>query len=172
MKLSSIVSGCRNRQGWLVVAMLLLAAVKALAVIEIAPLSNEELEARYRVLIEELRCPKCQNQNLADSNSPIAADLRAQIRTLLEEGKSDEEIVTYLVHRYGEFVRYRPAVKKDTLVLWFAPAVIFVLALVVALAVIRGYRRRPAAEAPLSDEEKQRLDQLVADAGDKGDKSR
>ena len=82
------------------------------AVIEIAPLSSEELEARYRQLIDELRCPKCQNQNLADSDSPIAADLREQIRTLLEEGRSDDEVVAYLVDRYGDFVRYKPGLPR------------------------------------------------------------
>ena len=161
-----------SASSWLAAAVLVLVALKAVAVIEIAPLSSEELESRYRVLIDELRCPKCQNQNLADSNSPIAADLRAQIRTQLEAGKSDEEIVTYLVQRYGEFVRYRPAVKKDTLVLWFAPGVIFVVAMIIALVVIRGHRRQAAAEAPLSDTEKQRLERLVADGDSDGDGSK
>lgn len=135
---------------------------QAAAVIEIAPLSSEELEGRYRVLIEELRCPKCQNQNLADSNSPIAADLREQVRVLLEKGKSDEEIVAYLVDRYGDFVRYRPAVKNNTLVLWFAPAGLGLLALVIVVLVVRTYRRPAAASTVLDAAEQQRLAELMS----------
>lgn len=152
--------------------LLLVVSFQALAVIEIAPLSSDELEARYRDLIEELRCPKCQNQNLADSNAPIAADLRAQVRTLLEEGKSDDEIVRYLVARYGEFVRYRPAVNDNTLVLWFAPGAILVVAVVVVLLVIRGYRRRAHVETPLSEGERHQLEQLVAKSDSAGNENR
>jgi len=133
------------------------------AVIEIAPLSSEELEGRYRELIEELRCPKCQNQNLADSNSPISVDLREQVRVLLEEGKSDEEVVAYLVDRYGDFVRYRPAVKENTLVLWFGPAAVGLLGLLVIVSFIR--RQRSVAmpkDDQLSPEEQARLNDLLA----------
>lgn len=133
------------------------------AVIEIAPLSSEELEGRYRELIEELRCPKCQNQNLADSNSPISADLREQVRVLLEEGKSDEEVVAYLVDRYGDFVRYRPAVKENTLVLWFGPVLVAFLGLIIILLFIRRQRGASVAKTgELSAEEKARLNQLLA----------
>lgn len=135
----------------------------ARAVIEIAPLSNEELEGRYRNLIDELRCPKCQNQNLADSNAPIATDLRAQVRELLEEGKSDEEIIGYLVHRYGDFVHYRPALNRNTLLLWFVPAVLFLLGVVAIWIVVRSRRAQLSPESELSSEELQRLHELVAD---------
>ena len=144
-------------------AVLLLWALPCLAVIEIAPLSNEELEQRYRKLIEELRCPKCQNQNLAASNAPIAADLREQVRVLLEEGKSDDEIVAYLVDRYGEFVRYRPAVQSDTLILWFGPGILLVIGLGVIYLVVRANRRATAVGGELTDPERQRLDALLGD---------
>ena len=149
---------------------LVLGTVSAMAVIEIAPLSTAELEARYRLLIEELRCPKCQNQNLSDSDSPIAADLREQIRVLLEEGKSDQEVVAYLVDRYGDFVRYRPAVQPNTLVLWFAPAVFAVLALVAVFFVVRGHQRAKSRVAELSLEEQRRLDSLLSSPPKSGDK--
>ncbi len=131
------------------------------AVIEIAPLSNAELELRYRDLIEELRCPKCQNQNLADSNSPIAADLREQVRVLLEEGKSDDEIVAFLVDRYGEFVRYKPALNANTAVLWFAPLGLVILGAAVVFFVVRAYRRTAVAAGELSEQERARLAELL-----------
>jgi len=147
----------------------LLGAAHTMAVIEIAPLSTPELEARYRLLIEELRCPKCQNQNLSDSDSPIAADLREQIRVLLEEGKSDEEVVAYLVDRYGDFVRYRPAVQSNTLVLWFAPAVFVVLALIVVILVVRSHQQSKNRTVGLSKEEQRRLDSLLSSSSKSGD---
>ncbi|HAN29169.1 MAG TPA: cytochrome c-type biogenesis protein CcmH, partial [Haliea salexigens] len=88
--------------------MLLLSAYAA-AVIETYEFSTPALEARYQLLSEELRCPKCQNQNIADSNAPISQDLRRLLHQQLEAGASDEEILEFMVARYGEFVRYRPA---------------------------------------------------------------
>jgi len=148
----------------------LLIACHADAVIEIAPLSNEALEARYRAMLEELRCPKCQNQNLADSDSPIAADLREQVRVLLEEGKSDDEIVAYLVDRYGDFVRYRPAVQSNTLMLWFAPGVFFLLALCVVFLVVRSHQRSRPTIGQLNREERERLETLLSSNPDSGEK--
>jgi cytochrome c-type biogenesis protein CcmH len=147
--------------------ILMLFSVSVSAVIEIAPLSTAEREGRYRELIEELRCPKCQNQNLADSNSPIAADLRQQIRELLEQGKSDDEVVAYLVDRYGEFVRYKPAVRENTLVLWFGPLVLVLGCLVVVVLVIRSRRQAEAGQVPLSTEEEARIKTMLeSDAGE------
>ena len=79
---------------------------------------DEVTKIRFQALSKELRCPKCQNQNLADSNSPIAADLRKELYELLQQGKADSEIVTFMVDRYGEFVLYRPQLKKQTYILW------------------------------------------------------
>jgi cytochrome c-type biogenesis protein CcmH len=143
------------------VVWLAMVAWSAHAVIEIAPLSTEDLEVRYRELIEELRCPKCQNQNLADSNSPIAADLREQVRVLLEEGKSDDEIVAFLVDRYGDFVRYKPALNANTAVLWFAPMALLVLGIVVVFFVVRAYRRTAVTAGELSEQERARLAELL-----------
>lgn len=116
------------------------------------------------MLTEELRCPKCQNQNIADSNAPIANDLRREIHRMLDEGQSDEQIVDFLVTRYGDFVMYRPPLTAKTLLLWFGPAALLLLALLVVLNIVR--RRRQAASAPtvtaeLSDAERQRLSQLL-----------
>ncbi len=107
----------------------------------IEPLSfaDGDQEVRYQELIEELRCLVCQNQNLADSDAPLAADLRAEVYGMLSQGQSDEQIVTFLVERYGDFVLYRPPVQKNTLLLWVGPALFFLLAVAaVAMRVRHG----------------------------------
>src|SRR5690606_14098191 len=91
-----------------------------------APLvfNNSEQEQRFQDLTEELRCLVCQNQNLADSDAPLAQDLRKEIHNMLIDGRSDDEIRSFLVDRYGDFVLYRPALKGNTLLLWLAPALL------------------------------------------------
>ncbi|GAB3481057.1 cytochrome c-type biogenesis protein [Marinomonas epiphytica] len=101
---------------------------------------SELNEKRYFSLIEELRCPKCQNQNLADSESQIAADLREQVFLLLKEGKTDQEIMDYMVARYGEFVLYRPVYKPGTWLLWYGPFSLLIGGLLVFYCVIRRNR--------------------------------
>ena len=87
---------------------------------------DPELQARYEQIIEEVRCLKCQNQNIKDSSAFLAGDLRREIRRMLEEGRTDAEIYDFLVSRYGDFVLYRPRIGGKTLFLWLAPA-IFIL---------------------------------------------
>jgi cytochrome c-type biogenesis protein CcmH len=98
-------------------------------------------ETRYNSLIEELRCPKCQNQNLADSNAGIAIDLRNQIYSMIEQGLSDKEIVDYMVARYGEFVLYKPSNNAGTFFLWYGPLILLVLGLIAFVLIIRSNRR-------------------------------
>ena len=105
-------------QGLFVAVVLLSFISSSHAVIETYQFSNSSLEQRYKQLSAELRCPKCQNQNIADSNAPIAQDLRKLLYKQLEEGASDEEILEYMVSRYGEFVRYRPRFSGMTILLW------------------------------------------------------
>ena len=130
----------------------------ARAAIDTYEFKDEAERERFRVLTEELRCPKCQNQNIADSNAPIATDLRREIFRMLEEGKGDDEIVDYLVARYGDFVRYKPPVNGRTLLLWYGPAGLLVLGVIVL-------RRRRVENAPgdalLSSDERARLDALL-----------
>jgi len=98
---------------------------------------DEVTKIRFQALSKELRCPKCQNQNLADSNSPIAQDLRKELYELLQQGKADSEIVDFMVNRYGEFVLYRPRVSGLTYILWFGPAVLILLGIIVVIVVVR-----------------------------------
>lgn len=134
----------------------------ALAVIETYEFSDPALEERYRALSQELRCPKCQNQNIADSNAPISQDLRRQLYQQLEAGASDAEILEYMVARYGEFVRYRPEFSRATALLWLAP--VLMLAIGAAVLGVMLHRRRRAVSAPLDDSERQRLAALIDSA--------
>lgn len=133
---------------------------------ELVAFSDESLRPRYQTLIEELRCPKCQNQNLADSNAPIAEDLRREIRRLLEEGNSDDEIKTYLRERYSDFVLYRPDVQANTLFLWVAPVAVVVSGLVIVLLLVARQRRRAALPGNAHEVDRQRLEQLLNERDD------
>ena len=124
----------------LLLAFMVFWSAQSLAVIETYEFSSPGLEARYKALSQELRCPKCQNQNLADSNAPISRDLRAIVHEQLEAGATDEEIIDFLVDRYGEFVRYRPGMDANTLWLWSAPLILLVMAVAVVVTQIRKDR--------------------------------
>ncbi|MBX8499624.1 cytochrome c-type biogenesis protein [Pseudomonas lijiangensis] len=148
---------------WLTVVVLSLGlAGFAQAAIDAYQFRDEAERARYSELTKELRCPKCQNQDLADSNAPIAADLRKEIYRMLGEGQSNQQIIEFMVNRYGEFVRYNPQLSSRTWLLWFGPAGLLLVGLVV-IGVIVGRRRSEQREEAdvLSDEERQRLAHLL-----------
>ncbi len=110
--------------------------------VEIRSFDKAEQEQRFKVLINELRCLVCQNQNLADSDADLAKDLRAQIFEMINAGKSDEEIIAYMVQRYGDFVLYKPPLKSSTLVLWVGPFLLFVIGVIVLMLVIRRQNKQ------------------------------
>jgi cytochrome c-type biogenesis protein CcmH len=145
---------------------LFIAASPALAVRPDEILPDKALEARARAISAELRCMVCQNQSIDDSDAPLARDLRVLVRERLKLGDTDEGVKDYLVARYGEFVLLRPRFAGATALLWIAPFLILALA---AGGVAVWLRRRAAtpapAEARLSDEEKRRLDELLARDG-------
>ncbi|WP_462380562.1 cytochrome c-type biogenesis protein [Pseudomonas sp. Marseille-QA0892] len=150
------------------VCLALMLCGAAHAAIDTYRFDNEADRVRYRHLVEELRCPKCQNQNIADSNAPIAKDLRGEIHRMLVAGRSDGEIIDHLVLRYGDFVLYKPRLTTRTLLLWYGPAGLLVLGLgVLAIIVLRrrGYRKRAAQG--LTDEERRRLAALLEKTSDK-----
>jgi len=122
---------------------------------------DEATKLRFQVLSKELRCPKCQNQNLADSNSKIAVDLRKNLYNLLQEGKSDQEIIDFMVYRYGDFVLYRPPLKKQTYVLWFGPLVILLGFLGSVIFVLRKRGKAKENELSLSTGEQESLDDIL-----------
>ncbi|NKQ11820.1 cytochrome c-type biogenesis protein [Pseudomonas sp. SST3] len=135
----------------------------AQAAIDAYEFKDEAERERYRTLVEELRCPKCQNQNIADSNAPIAMDLRREIYRMLGEGQSNEQIIDYLVARYGDFVRYKPPVNAKTLVLWYGPIALLVLGFGVLVVILMRRRRGMANQASntLSEAERARLATLL-----------
>ena len=126
----------------LLLSLMIFWSAQSLAVIETYEFSTPDLELRYKALSQELRCPKCQNQNIADSNAPISRDLRAIVHEQLEAGATNEEIIDFLVDRYGEFVRYRPGMDSNTMWLWSAPLILLVMAVAVVLTQIRKDRDR------------------------------
>jgi cytochrome c-type biogenesis protein CcmH len=125
---------------------------------------NPAAERHMMQLASELRCLQCQNQTLADSNAPLAVDLRQEIRELLAKGQSDQQIKEYLGARYGDFVFYRPPVQSNTLLLWFGPAIVLVGGLAALYVTLRRRLARLEAEgvtSDLSDAEARRAQQLL-----------
>ena len=144
------------------VLLLLLSALSLVAVAKDAPLMSDDpaLEARVMVIAEELRCLVCQNETIAASHADLAVDLRKQIRNKLKEGQSQQQILDFMVERYGDFVRYRPPLKASTVLLWAGPFVLLgVAALTLALNIRR--RRHSAAAAPLSAADTVRARQML-----------
>jgi cytochrome c-type biogenesis protein CcmH len=132
------------------------------APIETFQFDSEETEKVFHKLSEELRCLVCQNQNIAESNADLAKDLRLEIYTMLSEGKTEEEIVDFMVQRYGDYVLYRPPFKPMTWLLWFAPVIIFIFGLIY---VVRLMKSQSSAKQPssLSTEEIERIKNLHAE---------
>ena len=139
----------------------LLFSVTASGAIDALNFSSPQQEDDYHSLTQELRCPQCQNNNIADSNATIAVDMRGKVFELLQEGKSKNDVVDYMVARYGNFVTYDPPMTASTLVLWIAPL------LLVLLGVVFLLRRKPKAQSSvksqdfLTDEDNARLAELL-----------
>lgn len=135
------------------------------AAIDVYQFDDPEKEQRFQKLAFELRCPKCQNQNIADSNAEIAKDLRTKIQQMLVADKSDTEIVDYMVERYGDFVLYEPRVKPQTYLLWYGPALFLVLGLIIVALIIRSrktsYDDSNAHDSSLSGSEAKALNDLL-----------
>jgi cytochrome c-type biogenesis protein CcmH len=133
---------------------------------EVVPFSDPQLRDRYYQLVKELRCPKCQNQNLADSNAPISKDMKAQIYSMLEAQKTDDEIKQHLVSRYSEFVLYRPEVNSHTWFLWFAPLGLVLVGLLIVWRYAFAGGRAPSKTnntATLTTKQQQQLSQLLGE---------
>ncbi len=131
--------------------LLAFAALPAAAIDTGKAFDDPELQARYERIIDEVRCLKCQNQTIKDSNAFLAADLRREIRRMLAEGKTDAEIYDFLVARYGEFALYRPRVWGKTLVLWIAPVLLLAGGVVVLWRVLRRRMTLPVDDESLED---------------------
>ncbi len=120
-----------------------------------------EEEQRFKDLIEELRCLVCQNQSLVDSDAELAHDLRAEVYDMMQAGNSDEQIVEFLVARYGDFVLYSPPVKPSTWLIWFGP---FVLLLIAAVILFRSLRRQQQVpQQEITGTDRQQFEQVLRD---------
>ncbi len=138
------------------------ASMQVLAAIDPDDFDSEAQRVRYHQFVADLRCPKCQNQNLAGSDAPIANDLRKELRRLLKEGQSDQQIVDFMVARYGDFILYKPPFDKHTAVLWLAPVVLLGFGVMVVGTIVWQHRRvRAEITAPLSVAEQSQLDELL-----------
>ncbi|MCG6887859.1 MAG: cytochrome c-type biogenesis protein CcmH [Proteobacteria bacterium] len=152
---------------WLVLAGLLVGLLSntVLAGVEVHQFDNPAQEQQYKHLTNELRCLVCQNQNLADSNADLAQDLRQEIYEMIQQGKSNQEIIDFMVARYGDFVLYRPPVKSTTLFLWIGPFLILGIGIVILLFYIRG--RRTSQEPALDTAQHERAQRLLQDEDEK-----
>lgn len=126
------------------------------------PMETPEQQERFYELLSELRCPKCQNQNIVDSDAPIAEDMRNEVYRMIQEGAGDDEVVESLVDRFGEFVRYKPSFDRRTALLWLLPAiVVFIGVIVVVVIVRRSQRDTDDPELRLSDDQRRRAENLL-----------
>lgn len=148
------------KKTWLFLTAFLFSSV-AFSAIDALNFSSPQQESDYHQLTQSLRCPQCQNNNIADSNATIAVDMRGKVFELLQEGKSKNDVVDYMVARYGNFVTYDPPIIASTLVLWIAPL------LLVLLGVVFLLRRKPKTQSAvksqevLTDEDNARLAELL-----------
>ena len=136
-------------------------AASASSTTEAALAADPVAEKRLQKLSEELRCLVCQNQTIADSNAELAQDLRREVRTMIKDGKTDKEIVDFMVVRYGDFVLYRPPVKGITLLLWGGPVALLLIGLFVLQRYLRQRATRIDQEKPLSTDEASRAEALL-----------
>ena len=150
----------------LFVLMTLMLSFSVAAAIDVYDFETEEQEALFRTLTAELRCPKCQNNNLADSNASIAKDMRQKTYNMVIEGQNEDQIVTYWIDRFGNFVLYKPPVTLGTAILWVGPGLFVLFG---GLIIVRNSRRKGSVETDDSDDEltgaeKDRLAKILKDS--------
>ncbi len=139
--------------------LVLLFSTAANARFETHDFANEQMEKDYNVLVQELRCLVCQNQNLSDSNAELAQDMRLLVYKKLSEGLSKDQIVDFMVVRYGDFVMYRPPVKKATYLLWFGPIIFFGIAGLIVFTYMRNQKKD--AEVAVNEQQQKKAHSLL-----------
>ncbi|ART83408.1 cystathionine gamma-synthase [Oceanisphaera profunda] len=144
----------------MLIVLMSLWVTPAMAAIDVYEFSSPEQEKVFHQLTRELRCPKCQNQDIADSDAELAKDLRDKTYVMLHEGNSKQDVIDYMVARYGNFILYRPPFMASTMILWFGPVIVILLGI---FLVIRRTRKQPRnlADNALSAEQQARLNELL-----------
>ncbi len=125
------------------------------------PFKTVENQERATNLARSLRCPQCQNQDLVDSNSPVARDLRLQVYKMVDAGKGDDEIIQYMTQRYGEFVLYKPKLENKTYILWWGPLGLLLVGGLIGAVFIRQQRISKGTEPQISESDQKTLDELL-----------
>jgi cytochrome c-type biogenesis protein CcmH len=131
------------------------------AVVDLHEFSNDVDRKRYQSFIDEMRCPKCQNQNLSGSDSPIAVDLRNELHFMITSGRSDKEIVDFMVERYGEYILYKPRLSSSTMLLWASPVLFLAFGGGVLWLIVRRRRDVQDEAVTLSQQDEERLKALL-----------
>lgn len=154
-----------NKSIFSLVALLscLLVPVMSFASIDVYEFEDESLRADFVALTKELRCPKCQNQDIADSNSPIAADMRKEVHRLLGEGKDKESIVNYMIDRFGEFVTYKPKKSLETFMLWYGPWILILIGVLIIISLLTMNKKKSYKHEESSEEVRKILDKYAND---------
>ncbi|MEJ2142407.1 MAG: cytochrome c-type biogenesis protein CcmH [Gammaproteobacteria bacterium] len=148
----------------IITLLLLILSTNVFAGVEVQSFSTQQQEQSYKKLVTELRCLVCQNQNLADSNAELARDLRKKIVKMIKAGKTEQEIIQYMVARYGDFVLYRPPMNQRTFLLWLGPFFILLIGLFIMFVFVR--RQKTAVRPLSSDEQQNRAKKLIDDEED------
>tara|TARA_R110002167_G_scaffold241351_2_gene446680 strand:+ start:2124 stop:2597 length:474 start_codon:yes stop_codon:yes gene_type:complete len=154
-----------NKSVFSLVALLfcLLVPQMSLASIDVYEFEDEALRADFVALTKELRCPKCQNQDIADSNAPIAADMRKEVHRLLSEGKDKESIVNYMIDRFGEFVTYKPKKSLETFMLWYGPWILILIGVLTIISLLRMNKKKSYKQEESSEKVRKILDKYAND---------
>lgn len=142
------------------IAILMAIASVSFAKEAVPTADDPELEKKVNEISAELRCLVCQNQTIADSHAALAVDLKNQVREMVREGKTRDDVVDYMVARYGDFVRYRPPVKPETYLLWIGPFLLLAGGLLLLMVNLKR-RKAMVVDTPLSEEEHQKLDSIL-----------
>ncbi len=152
---------------WLLAFSLSFFMVGAYAVIDSYEFANKEQEQRFFELTNELRCPKCQNQSIGDSNAPIAHDLRREVHKMVVEGADNQTVIDFMLSRYGDFVLYTPRFEGKNLILWLGPVVLLLIGIMVFLGVLRSHRAASQnnpeqASDELTPEQREKLNKALS----------
>lgn len=145
----------------LILFLLVLLTGTSQAAIEVYDFTDDSYRLRYKDVGGQLRCPKCENQSIADSDSPSAYDMRQELYRLLEEGKNDQQIFDFMVDRFGDYVLYNPPMRRDTWLLWYFPPALVLLGLLLAFFLVKNRKKANTATKMSVSERQLRIQKIL-----------